>query len=117
MSKTLKDLMVTIAYDRTLGIWAESLDKDSPAKLGENLYVGDLNLPGPHNDNWRYISDGETLFEDRLRYTGGNETLNDEWVDDYLSDLKSFELTTVEEEKKEITFPLTWLENCEGNDY
>ena len=114
---TLGHLMVTINSDNTLGIWTESLDKDSPAKIGLNLMLGDLNLPGPHNDGWRYIADGQTLSEDRLKYTGGNEALNDEWVDDYLSDLKSFVLATVEEGEREITFPLTWLENCEGNDY
>ena len=79
---TLGHLMVKIEYNPQLGIWAKSLSQDSPARIGQiSLENGGV------NDEWQFISNGESLGDSRFKYTNGDPDFDDEWINDYLSEI------------------------------
>ena len=81
MSKTLGHLMITIEYNRQWGIWTESQDKDSQARIGQVCLEN-----GGLNDNWIYVGNGEHLGGSRAKWTDNDPDFDDDWVDYYLEE-------------------------------
>ena len=79
MSKTLGHLMIAIKYNRQQGIWTESWDKDSQARIGQVCLEN-----GGLNDNWIYVGNGEHLGDSRTKWTDNDPDFDDDWVDYYL---------------------------------